>query len=141
MREHEQNPLEGVGLFRSSASPGLVCSSRRLAEFRSSVGSSACAAELRIDAGEMMMVTTISSWTGTRSPVREQTRSLSEVWSALIASLWAVRRLVLELTDDEYQRIERAAIGNPTPDYIRAVLAAVLDYRETETEPDADRDR
>jgi hypothetical protein len=47
-----------------------------------------------------------------------------------------VRRLVLELEDDEYKRIEVAAFGHPTPDYIRAVLAAVLDYRVEEATED-----
>jgi hypothetical protein len=52
-----------------------------------------------------------------------------------------VPRLVLELTDDEYQRIDRASLGIRPPDYIRAVVAAVLDYREKEAGPDADRAR
>jgi hypothetical protein len=53
----------------------------------------------------------------------------------------AVRRLVLELTDDEYERIDRAALNLQPPDYIRAVVTAVLDYRENEPEPDADSAR
>jgi hypothetical protein len=45
-----------------------------------------------------------------------------------------VRRLVLELTESEYQGIDRAALGLRPPDFIRAVVTAVLDYREKETE-------
>jgi hypothetical protein len=42
-----------------------------------------------------------------------------------------MRRLVVELTDLEYQRLERAA---PTsvlpPDYIRLIVRQVLEYQE-----------
>jgi hypothetical protein len=48
-----------------------------------------------------------------------------------------VRRLVLELADDEYKRVVQASHLVPPPNYIRAVVTAVLDYRENEPEPDA----
>jgi hypothetical protein len=41
-----------------------------------------------------------------------------------------VRRLVLDLEEAEFKRIEKAAYTRPLPDYIRAVVNAVLDYRE-----------
>jgi hypothetical protein len=41
-----------------------------------------------------------------------------------------VRRLVIELEEAEFKRIEKAAYTRPLPDYIRAVVNAVLDYRE-----------
>lgn len=47
-------------------------------------------------------------------------------------------RLVLELTESEYQRIDRASLGIRPPDYIRAVVTAVLDYREKEAKLDVD---
>jgi hypothetical protein len=52
-----------------------------------------------------------------------------------------MRRIALELEDDEYKRIELAAFGHSTPDYIRAVLAAGLDYQEKEAEADANSAR
>ena len=56
-------------------------------------------------------------------------------------SIVPVRRLVLELEDDEYKRIELAAFGHSTPAYVLAVVRAVLDYRDKEAEPDANRAR
>jgi hypothetical protein len=45
-----------------------------------------------------------------------------------------VRRLVLELTDTEYARMEQAKpLLLSAPEYVRAVLVAVLDHRETES--------
>jgi hypothetical protein len=41
-----------------------------------------------------------------------------------------VRRVVLELTNVEFKRLEQAAMTRPMPDYIRAVLRAVWTYKE-----------
>jgi hypothetical protein len=36
-----------------------------------------------------------------------------------------VRRLVIELEDAEFKRLEKEAMTRPMPDYVRAVLRAV----------------
>jgi hypothetical protein len=43
-----------------------------------------------------------------------------------------VRRLVLELEDADFKRLEKAAMTRPMPAYVVAVLRAVWDYRDQE---------
>jgi hypothetical protein len=46
-----------------------------------------------------------------------------------------VRRLVLELDEAEFKRLEQAAMTRPMPDYVRGVLRAVWSYKEQEANP------